>query len=86
MYNIVLKKRVIKFINSRIPKDKAQIKKRFLELEKNPYPSNQKNNIKKMVGKEGYRLRVGGYRFIYTVQEDKLIILMIDADNRGDIY
>jgi len=86
MYRIVLKKKVIKFINSRPPKEKSRIREKFLALEQNPYPTNPKASIKKLTNRVGYRLRVGGYRFIYTVEEDELIILMIEADNRGDIY
>lgn len=86
MYTITPKKKVIKFINSRNAKEKSRIRERFLELENNPYPSNPKASIKKLKNRVGYRLRVGGYRFIYTIEEDKLIILMIEADNRGDIY
>ena len=36
--------------------------------------------------KELYRLRVGEYRFIYEIIHDEIIISVIDADNRGDIY
>lgn len=32
------------------------------------------------------RLRVGGYRVIYRVDAGRLIVLVIDAGNRGDIY
>ena len=32
------------------------------------------------------RLRVGNYRIVYTVDNGKLIVYVIDIDNRGDIY
>ena len=42
---------------------------------------------KPMRGYPGYfRLRVGDYRIIYTVENDKLIVRVINAGNRGDIY
>ncbi len=47
------------------------------------------NDIKELKGKRGrglYRLRVGDYRIIYTIDNGKLIIHVIDAGNRGDIY
>ena len=37
MYKIIPHKRVIKFINSRTPKEKQKIKEKFEELQKNPY-------------------------------------------------
>ena len=33
-----------------------------------------------------YRLRVSTYRIIYTVDNGKLIVRVIDAGNRGQIY
>jgi mRNA interferase RelE/StbE len=36
---------------------------------------------------KGYRrLRVGDYRVIYKILEDKIIVLIIDIDHRKDIY
>jgi len=86
MYQIILKKKVLKFIQRRTLKDERRIIEKFSELKINPYPTNKKANIKKLTNREGYRLRVGGYRFIYTVEDNELIVLMIEADNRGDIY
>ena len=47
----------------------------------------RKEYIKKLKGYDDLlRLRVGDYRIIYTVDNGKLIIYVIDIDNRGDIY
>ena len=86
MYKILLHKRVIKFINSRHQKDKQKIQEKFQLLQKNPYPTNNETDVKKMMNKDGYRLRVGNYRFIYDVVDEELVIYMEDANNRGDIY
>lgn len=44
-------------------------------------------DIKKLKGHDNLlRLRVGDYRIIYTIDNGKLIIYVIDIDNRGDIY
>ncbi len=42
--------------------------------------------LKKLANSSFYRLRINNYRFIYEIIDDELIILMIDANNRGDIY
>lgn len=44
-------------------------------------------DIKPLGGhKSLYRLRVGDYRIIYTIDNGKLIICVVDAGTRGDIY
>ncbi|MBQ4607876.1 MAG: type II toxin-antitoxin system RelE/ParE family toxin, partial [Clostridia bacterium] len=43
--------------------------------------------IKPLAGMEGeFRLRVGDYRIRYTVDHGRLIVTVIDAGNRGDVY
>lgn len=86
MYRIITHKRVIKFINSRDSKDKHRIKEKFQLLQINPYPSNENLDVKKMKNNNGFRLRVGDYRFIYDVADDELVIYIENGDNRGDIY
>jgi mRNA interferase RelE/StbE len=44
-------------------------------------------DIRKLQGtKNEYRLRIGKYRFLYEVFEEKIFIYFYDADSRGDIY
>ncbi|WP_412733876.1 type II toxin-antitoxin system RelE family toxin [Heyndrickxia sporothermodurans] len=41
----------------------------------------------KLTGYENiYRVRVGKYRIIYQILNEKLIIFIQDIDSRGDIY
>lgn len=35
---------------------------------------------------ELYRLRVGEIRFVYKIMDDEIMIKVIEADSRGDIY
>lgn len=32
------------------------------------------------------RLRVGDYRIIYTIDKGELLVCVVDAGNRGDVY
>lgn len=44
-------------------------------------------NTKKLQGGyEMYRLRVGNYRIVYSIQDKKLIILVLHIGHRKDIY
>ena len=80
MYQIILKKKAKKFID-RLP---ANERRRIVaEIERLP----NGEDIKKLKGHDGLlRLRVGDYRVIYTIDNGKLIIYVIDIDNRGDVY
>lgn len=45
-------------------------------------------DIKKLTGYKDpqYRLRVGDYRVIYKIYEDKIIVLIINIKHRKDVY
>lgn len=42
--------------------------------------------IKKLTAREGYRLRVGDWRILYTVHNDILTVHILDVGNRKEIY
>ena len=53
------------------------------DLAENPRPT----GCLKMTGPEGfYRVRVGGYRIIYQILDDRLLVLVVDIGHRRDIY
>ncbi len=43
-------------------------------------------DIAKLTGRDGYRLRIGGFRAIYTFERNQLLVLVLDAGPRGVIY
>lgn len=49
-------------------------------------PDDRVLDVEKLKGSEGYRLRVGQYRVIYTRYDDEFIIEVIRVRARGDIY
>lgn len=80
MYQIIIKKSAKKFIDSLPAKEKRRIVN-AIEL----LPNGE--DIKRLKGHdELLRLRVGPYRVIYTVDNGKLIVRIIDAGSREDIY
>lgn len=80
MYRVVLKKGAKKFID-RLPRnEKVRI---VSAIEKLP----NGEDIKQVKGHPGMlRLRVGEYRIIYTVDHGELVVYVIDAGPRGQIY
>ena len=80
MYHIVLKKRAKKFLDNLSLGERTRIVK---EIEKLPAG----NDIKPLKGHDGLlRLRVGKYRIIYSIDNGRWIIIVIDIDSRGQIY
>ncbi len=80
MYRIIIKKKAKRFIDKLPMNEKRRIVSAIEQL-----PNGE--DIKKLQGHEGLlRLRVGEYRIIYTIDHGELIIYIIDAGNRGDIY
>ena len=66
--------------------DNKEIVKILNEIEKlslDPYPTNHK----KLLGTEHiYRIKIGNYRVIYSIENDKLIIEIIRVRHRKDAY
>ena len=80
MYRIIIKKKANKFID-RLPLNEKKRIVAAIEL----LPNGE--DIKKLKGHNDLlRLRVGEYRIIYTVDHGELIVMVIDAGNRGEIY
>jgi mRNA interferase RelE/StbE len=85
-YRLFLHKSVTKFLEKCPLKQKQEIKQKLELLKQNPY-SNPQLDIKVMQGyEEVYRLRVGQYRLIYQIKQNELIIFVMKAGNRGDVY
>jgi mRNA interferase RelE/StbE len=43
-------------------------------------------DVKKLQGTSYYRLRIGDYRVILDIKQDKLIIIVIEIGHRKNIY
>lgn len=79
-YRIVIEKRAEKFIRRQTKENQTRLLRAIYGL---PFSG----NIKPMAGKKGlYRLRVGDFRVLYTVEQEIVTVRVLDAGNRGDIY
>lgn len=80
MYKIIIKKKAKKFIDKLPKNERLRVAKAIEAL-----PNGE--DIKKLKGYDNLmRLRVGDYRIIYTVDHGELIVIVVDAGNRGQIY
>lgn len=58
------------------------ISNKILTLKDNPFGGNSK----KLAGGKGYRIRIGNYRVIYTINKEKKIVSIIKIGHRKEIY
>lgn len=80
MYRFIIKKPAKKFIDG-LPMNE---RRRIVEaIERLP----DSGDIKRLQGHDNlFRLRVGPYRVLYTVDNGEFVIYVIDAGSRGQIY
>ena len=79
-YEILIDKPAQKFIL----KQPVPLRRRLLSA---IYKLPENGDIKELKGNPGFfRLRVGDFRVIYTVNNEQLVVRVINAGNRGDVY
>lgn len=84
MYRLKYRRQARNYL-ARLPlKTKTAIVNKLHEIAANPDDPSLDIDILK--GREGFRLRVGQYRILYTRQQDQLIIEVVKVRPRGDIY
>lgn len=81
-YQVIIPKSVRKELD-RLPDEVAQkILTRLAGLETNPRPA----DVKKLKGRDAWRIRVGDYRVIYEIHDRVLQIIVITVGHRREIY
>ncbi len=71
-------KQVLKLDKKAIP----LIKSAIANLSDNPRPQ----GYKKLKGEDAYRIRIGDYRVIYEINDDRIIVTVVSVGHRKDIY
>ena len=81
-YKVEIKKSAAKEIN-KLPKVVIKrIVNKIQMLSEDPRP----NGCKKLSGDEKYRIRIGVYRVLYSIIDDKLVIYVVKVGHRKKIY
>jgi mRNA interferase RelE/StbE len=82
MYQLVIDRFAQKQLEKIPPPHFNRIVKAINGLGSDPRPP----GYKKLSGRPGYRIRIGDYRVIYTIEDKVLSVFVIDIGHRKDIY
>jgi mRNA interferase RelE/StbE len=81
-YSLVFKASVQKDFEGIPKKDLRKILSRIKSLAGEPRP----HGCEKLTGQNRYRVRQGGYRIVYAVQDEERIVIVVKVGHRKDIY
>jgi mRNA interferase RelE/StbE len=84
MYGILFTKGADKALRGMPHELARRIREQLDLIAQDPYA--QHNNVTKLQNRPGYRLRVGDWRVIYELENDRLIILVLKIGSRGEVY
>ncbi len=82
MYNIEVKKSALKELAQISPPYNKKIVSAIDSLANNPRPE----GVKKLKGKEAFRIRVADYRIIYTIEDVIKVVEIQRIRHRKDAY
>lgn len=82
-YRIEFVKQAAKQLKSLPSEEQQKIKIKIDALTNVPRP----DGVVKLTGEDNiYRVRVGNYRIIYSIQDEQLLVLMLKIGHRRDVY
>lgn len=82
MYEVILERVARKFLEKLDRETQQRIIQALRKLEQIPRPE----GVKKLRGREAWRIRVGNYRIIYEIYDNVLKVVVIDIGHRQSIY
>ena len=83
MYNVIFKKSAEKDLDKINSVYYSSVVERISRLADNPRPL---GSIKLANSKNAYRIRVGVYRIIYSIEDNILTVEVIKIDHRSSVY
>lgn len=82
-YQIIIKPTAEKSMDKIPLPDRRRIVDAIEELRSDPRPA----GVVKLVGDENlWRIKIGNYRVVYEIHDDRLVVFVLRASHRKDVY
>ncbi|MEM1093275.1 MAG: type II toxin-antitoxin system RelE/ParE family toxin [Bacteroidota bacterium] len=81
-YRIEILRRAAKALSKLQKQDYERVRDAIRDLGITPRPA----GCKKLVGRDGWRIKVGRYRVIYDIEDAVRVLTVVDVGHRKDIY
>ena len=81
-YRVELRPAAVRALKKIHPQERGRIQGPIALLDHDPRPP----NAKALQGRPGFRVRVGDYRIIYTIEDGVLLIVAVTSGHRREAY
>ncbi len=84
MYELIFLKQPRKKLVSLSKKVSKSIMRKMEDVAKDLFKKN--NNVEKLQGVDGFRLRHGDWWIIYKVEKEIITVIVVKIETRGEVY
>ena len=81
-YRVEVRPAAVRALRKIDPKMRPRIEGAIALLAEDPRPPASRP----LMGRAGYRVRVGDYRIIYTIEDDVLLVVVVTLGHRREVY
>jgi mRNA interferase RelE/StbE len=81
-YRVELRPAAVRALAKVHPEARGRIQGAIALLAQDPRPP----GARRLQGRPGYRVRVGDYRILYTIEDDVLLVVVVTLDQPRDAY
>ena len=81
-YRIELRPAAVRALRKLDPQDRPRLQAAIALLAQDPRPP----NARALRGRDGFGVRVGDYRILYTIKDDVLLVVVVTLGHRRDVY
>lgn len=80
--NLFILRRAQKELAELAPAEYERVKEAILKLGQDARP----RGCRKLSGREGWRIRVGHYRVVYEIDDERQMVTVVHIGHRRDVY